>query len=174
MKNRKVLLLLLGVLGFSFISCQSTRPVGSIPKGHDLEGSWSPNDHYQAMLDAKYFAFGGVGFAGTTSPGELGFRQVLNGPDAGTRFEEGFSGATIEGKLYALCGLRATHRSAFDRYVVDLRSDTNQVMTMSGCTGMHEPIKTVVQRIVNGDYDSYFARTTPENRVNESDLRIRN
>src|ERR1041385_6065269 len=102
------------------------------------------------MLDSKYFAFGGVGFVGTTSAGELGFRQVLDGPDAAARFKEAYAEATIEGKLYALCGLRATDRSSFDRRAVDLRSETNQVMTMSGCIGMRESIRTVVQRIVNG------------------------
>jgi hypothetical protein len=172
MKNAKVLAWLLALLGFSFVSCRNTQSTADIRHGHDLEGSWNGGDHYQKMLDAKTFAFGGVGFAGTTSGGELGFRQVLSGPEPEKRFEDAYADATSEGRLYVLCGLRATHSSAFDRYVANLRSETNQVMTMSGCIGSLEPIKAVVQRIVNGEYDLYFTRTIPENRVNESNLRV--
>ncbi|MEI9863626.1 MAG: hypothetical protein WDN00_03530 [Limisphaerales bacterium] len=37
---------------------------------------------YQELLAVKYFAFGGVGYAGSTSPGETAFNAVLASTNA--------------------------------------------------------------------------------------------
>src|SRR3569833_2273040 len=100
MKNGKVLALLLAMLEFSFVSCRSPQYTVPILHGHDQDGSLGKGDHFQEMLEAKTFAFGGVCFAGTTSMAELGFRQALDGPEPAKRFEDAYSDATIEGRLY--------------------------------------------------------------------------
>jgi hypothetical protein len=66
------------------------------------------------------------------------------------------SRGTEEGKLYALCGIRATDRASFARYAAIVASTNAEVRTLSGCIGSHEPAADVVGRIAAGVYDQYL------------------
>jgi len=155
MKRGKVSALLLIAVASSFISCQSTR---SAHDQKDPRASWSTDEAYKQLIQTKCFAFGGVGFAGTTSNGEFALCAVLRSPNAANLFTAVCSEATDEGKLYALCGLRATDRNAFNHYVAALREKDGSATTMSGCIIDSKRISTIIQEIANGDYDSYVAK----------------
>jgi hypothetical protein len=141
-----ILILLFG--GFWCVSCQST---------HEPQNTWSGQEGYGHLIAAQRFSFGGVGYAGTTSTGEFGFRAVLRSHNAAELFKAAFSQATDEGKLYALCGIRVSDRSAFDSYATILSSTNSVVTTQSGCMIGHERIAAVVKRIADGHYDSQFS-----------------
>ena len=112
----------------------------------------------EELLNIKCFAFGGVGYAGTTSPGELAFRAVLAGANAREHFETILAKGTAEAKLYALCGIRRLQPESFDAAAKSLRAADPPVNTMSGCLLAEEKASAVIRRIAEGDYDRYTKR----------------
>jgi hypothetical protein len=97
-----------------------------------------------------------VGASADTSAGELAFRSILRSRDPQQVFGLVLSRGTEEGKLYALCGIRATDRASFARYAAIVASTNAEVRTLSGCIGSHEPAADVVGRIAAGVYDQYL------------------
>jgi len=139
-------ILLLLIAGLLCLSCRS------VPAPKE---SWTPHQGYEYLIVARQFAFGGVGVAGHTSTGEVAFQAVLHSRDPAQIFKAVFLQGTEEGKLYALCGIRATDRPAFDRYAKLLVSTNAEVTTMRGCIIGHEKAADVVKRISEGSYDFY-------------------
>jgi hypothetical protein len=137
---------------FCCVSCRTT---------HDPRATWTPGEGYEYLIVARRFALGGVGAVGQTSTGEYAFRAVLRSRSAPDVFRLVFSPgaqATEEGKLYALCGIRATDRSAFDSYAAILLSTNAEVTTQRGCSVGGEKVADVVKQISDGVYDSYFSK----------------
>ena len=145
-------ILILAIVGLCCVSCRST---------HDPRASWSPHEGYEYLIVARHFALGGAGVAGDTSTGEYAFRAVLRSRGAPEVFKVIFLpgvDATEEGKLYALCGIRATDRVDFDRYATALVSTNPEVTTVAGCSIFQEKAGDVVKRIGSGTYDVYFSK----------------
>ena len=107
------------------------------------------------LLTARRFAFG-ADSDGMISDGEYAFRAVLKSPEAPTQFKAVYDQATVEGQLYALCGIRIADRDSFEDYASPLRSEIRKVMTQRGRIATNEPVADVVQRIASGNYDQYF------------------
>ncbi len=131
--------------------CVSSQPTP------DPRAGWTPQEGYEYLLGAQGFAFGGIGFAGQTSTGEFAFQAVLRSPGATEVFKlilAPRAQATGEGKLYALCGIRATDRDEFDQYAATIASTDAKVNTESGCMINEEKVADVVKRITDGDFDS--------------------
>jgi hypothetical protein len=145
MRSANPILLLL-IVGLPCLSCRSAR---------DPRESWTPHEGYEYLIVARRFALGGVGIAGATSTGEFAFRAVLRSRSPAQIFKLMFSQGTEEGKLYALCGIRATDRAAYDSYAKLIVSTNAEVTTMRGCIVGHEKAADVVKRIADRVYDSY-------------------
>ena len=144
--------LILLFAGVCCISCRTT---------HDPRATWTPGEGYEYLIVARRFALGGVGPVAQTSTGEFAFRAVLRSRSAPDVFRLIFSPgaqATEEGKLYALCGIRATDRAEFDQYAAMLMGTNAEVTTQSGCSVGHERAANVVKRIADGVYDSDFSK----------------
>jgi hypothetical protein len=134
------------------VSCRTTR---------DPRETWTPGEGYEYLIVARHFELGGVGVAADTSTGEFAFRAALRSRNPKVVFGLILSPgaqATEEGKLYALCGVRATDRASFDRYAAIVAGTNAEVTTMSGCIVGHERAADVVKRIAAGDYDQYFTK----------------
>ena len=143
-------LLLLALLSVCCVSCKSTR---------DPIANWSPREGFEYLIVARRFSLGGVGVAGDTSTGEYAFRAVLRSKSAAEIFKVVLSPgaqATEEGKLYALCGIRATDRPAFEHYASMLAGTNAEVTTQSGCIVSGEPASSAIKRIADGVYDTYL------------------
>jgi hypothetical protein len=140
------------MVGLLCLSCRSAR----VPRE-----TWTPSQGYEYLIVARQFALGGVGFDCRTSTGEVAFQAVLHSRNPAQIFKLVFSQgpfeATAEGKLYALCGIRATDRGAFDTYANLLVSTNAEVTTISGCNIGHEKAADVVKRITDGGYDLHFS-----------------
>jgi hypothetical protein len=108
------------------------------------------------------FALGGVGVAGTMSEGERALREVLKQSDAVTRLESMLPDASAAGQLYALLGLRARDRAAYQRALAKYGQRETEVQTMRGCILQQESFGTLVKQIDHGDYDSSLSRSRPE------------
>ena len=135
--------------GLFCASCRST---------HDQGSTLTPEEGYDRLVEARCFALGPVGASADTSAGELGFLAVLRSRNPPAVFRLVLSRGTEEGKLYGLCGIRATDRTSFASYAVMLARTNAEVRTLSGCIGGHERAADVVNRIAAGVYDQYFTK----------------
>lgn len=111
---------------------------------------------YEELLTVKYFAFGGVGYGGSTSPGERAFRAVLASTNALELFTGTLTKGTDAGKLYALCGIRTLNKISFDDSAMLLKKADPTVPTMSGCFASSERASSLIQQIANGTYDTHL------------------
>ena len=104
---------------------------------------------------------GGVGVAGTMSEGERALRDALHESDAVPRLERLLPEASAPGQLYALLGLRARDRDAYQRALAKYGQRDTKVQTMRGCILQQESFRTLVKQIDHGDYDSSLSRSWP-------------
>jgi hypothetical protein len=126
--------------------------------GSELSGSNSVPTACAQLSNINCFAFGGVGYAGTISPGEVAFHAVLESTNALELFEAILANGTGEAKMYALCGVRRLDPKAFDDFARALKDADPKVRTMSGCLATEENASAVIKRIGDGTYDSYTKR----------------
>ncbi len=99
------------------------------------------------------FAFGGIGYAGTTSEGEVAFKAVLASVSAEADFLRLLKSGNPQAKCYALVGLRVTSRQAFNEQLKTFASSNQEVQTCAGCNMARQPMSSVVASIQRGDYD---------------------
>lgn len=110
------------------------------------------------LSDVTLFAFGGIGVAGTTSPGEIAFRDVLKTQTAADQFVAVLRQGGPAGQCYALVGLRLKNRALFDAQVKSFSGSKVEVQTASGCMMMKLPMSSVVAGIRSGNYDEAAQR----------------
>ncbi|MDB6153566.1 MAG: hypothetical protein JWL90_2019 [Chthoniobacteraceae bacterium] len=101
----------------------------------------------------EVFAFGGIGFAGTTSEGEIAFKQIFKSDSAEADLLELLKTGNAQSKCYALVGLRLKNRPAFNEQVKSFTSSKQEVQTCGGCIMMKLPMSSVVAGIERGNYD---------------------
>lgn len=119
-------------------------------------GAAFADDPVESLLKVKSFAFGGIGIAGTISPGEVSFRGILDRPDALALFRTVLAKGSAEAALYALCGIRALDRAAFEAAADPLRKRNPEVETIGGCMISHQKAAGVIKNIADGQYDRYW------------------
>ncbi len=96
------------------------------------------------------------------SEGERALREALKQPDAVARLESMLPQASAAGQLYALLGLRARDREAYQRALAKYGQRDISVQTMRGCILQQEPFRSLVKQIDHGDYDSFLSRSWPD------------
>ena len=109
---------------------------------------------YGTLKTAPFFAIGAVGEGGEISAGERAYRALLQQKQAVAAFEALLrdKNARVEGRLYALLGLRTRDRAAFARHLTPFLSSKAMASTMSGCMASDEPVAAVAKRIRKGEY----------------------
>jgi hypothetical protein len=112
---------------------------------------------HQQLLSTKVFAFGGVGFAGTTSEAEKAFHIVAAGTNALELFTALLRNGSSEAQMYGLCGIRSLVPQSFDSKARPIVSANLKVNTMSGCLLADERASNVVARIAAGAYDLHIS-----------------
>jgi hypothetical protein len=113
------------------------------------------------LAKIDHFAFGGVGFAGTTSKGELAFRKVISDRTAREEFLKLLATGSPEAQCYALAGLRALNPATYDEKAKRFEKDPRQVTTIGGCIVMKVPMHSVVANISRGHYDASIKNPPP-------------
>lgn len=111
-----------------------------------------------SLAQEKAFALGGVGVAGTMSPGESDLRAVLKEADALQQLQSLLKEASPAGQLYALLGLRLRDRPAYEQAVPAFRKRSDVVSTIHGCIVMDEKMDNIVHQIERGDHDTFLTR----------------
>jgi hypothetical protein len=105
---------------------------------------------FTAVKEAKQFAIGGVGYAGTISPAELAFRDVLAGPDALARCQSLVKEATAEGRLYGLLGLKRLDAKAYEAAAPAFQKNDAKVSSASGCIVFKTTVAEIAKNIAAG------------------------
>jgi hypothetical protein len=111
-----------------------------------------PDDVVAHLSKTEVFAFGGVGFAGTTSGGEKDFKTILSRPTALADFETVFSSGNAMAKAYALVGIRDLKPERFQALAASVRDSKEKVVTMHGCIMDRETFAAIIKQIDAGQY----------------------
>jgi hypothetical protein len=125
---------------------------------HGFGVEWEPDKAYERLVAAKVFAFGGVGFAGTTSDGEKAFHLMLASTNGLEVLKRVLKEGTREAQMYALCGLRKLSPKEFEAEAERIGAEKATVKLMTGCLMFEEPVAKVVERISSGAYDGNVKR----------------
>jgi hypothetical protein len=112
----------------------------------------------QRISNAKVFAFGGIGFAGTTSEGEKDFKIIMALPtkEAIIAFERLYATGNAQAKSYALAGIRKLDETRFDGLLTSVRASELKVQTESGCIVSERPLREVAMDLKSGKYDHWI------------------
>jgi hypothetical protein len=111
----------------------------------------TPSDPVLSRLaHVDHFAFGGVGFAGTTSQGEKDYLVLRARPAARADFERLFAVGNIQAKCYALVALRELEPHKFGELSMVLRKSKAEVRIMSGCIVSQQALSSVIARVEAG------------------------
>jgi hypothetical protein len=114
------------------------------------------SDTAERLASIHAFAFGGVGVAGTTSEGELAFREILSRPDAEKDFLNLLVSGNAQGKCYALAGLHYLDPKEYETQAKRFKNDKTPVTTIAGCMILAQEMSSVVAHIDAGKYDVYI------------------
>src|SRR5262249_29058013 len=97
---------------------------------------------------AERFAFGGVGYAGATSKGEIDFNFVLSQPEAVAlaAFEKVYATGNPQGKSYALTGIKKLNPRRFRQLLASTGGVTEKVEVWRVCIFSQEPLGEVAQQ----------------------------
>ncbi len=109
---------------------------------------------YHKLSSARFFAFGGVGFAGSTSEGEKAYGEICASSEALPLFKAALTNENPCTKLYALCGVRRLEPKSFDKLARPLAEANPPVRVMSGCILSEEGASNIIARIKRGAYDA--------------------
>jgi hypothetical protein len=119
-------------------------------------GDDSIDSAVKRLSSVEIFAFGGIGYGGVTSKGEIDFKLVLAQPPtvALTAFEKLYATGNPQGKSYALTGIRKLNPSRFRDLLASARTSTEKVEIERGCIISHELLPDVAKQIDRGNFHS--------------------
>jgi hypothetical protein len=106
------------------------------------------------LASVGIFAFGGVGYAGGTSKGEIVFKLVFSQPPpvALAAFEKLYANGNPQGKSYALSGIKKLNPNRFKELLATAVASTDEVEVMRGCIISHESLREVAKQIASGKF----------------------
>lgn len=115
-------------------------------------------DALKRITSADVFAFGGVGYAGVTSKGEVDFRIIMSQPPkvALDAFEKLFQSDNPQTKAYALAGIRKLDKDKFNKLELSLHSTGRKVSIMEGCVVSVHSLEDTAGRLDSGKYDFWI------------------
>ena len=106
-----------------------------------------PDAVVERLAKVGVFAFGPVGFAAITSPGETDYRTVFNRSSALEDFEKLYSTGNLQAKCYALVGIHRLNPTRFRELIRPLLDSKETVNTMTGCILSREALGNVIKQI---------------------------
>jgi hypothetical protein len=116
------------------------------------QSSHPPDAVTERLAKTGVFAFGPVGFARITSPGETDYRTVFNRSSALQDFEKLYSTGNLQAKCYALVGIHSLDPMRFAGFAQPLRDSKETVTTVSGCILSREPLGHIIKQIESGRF----------------------
>ena len=101
------------------------------------------------LASTDTFSFGLVGFVGKISDGESAYHQILRSANASSRFLAIYEAesSSLEGKLYAACGLKKLSNNKFNHIREELSVSKKRATTMKGDVMLKESVSEIIQKI---------------------------
>ena len=96
--------------------------------------------------------------AGTTSEGEVAFREIYNRPSAKDDFLKLLNAGNPQARCYALVALRDLNPQIYSSEIEKYKKDKTKVTTIGGCMIAVFPMSSVATNIEAGYYDSYIKK----------------
>jgi hypothetical protein len=117
-----------------------------------------PSTPIHSLTDARIFALGPVGYAGTTSEEERQFKAifVLDRSKAIQELERLYSSGNPQAMSYALVGMRKLDQKRYAELLAAARESRTTVTTMWGCIIESEKIRTIANDLDKGKYDPWL------------------
>ena len=106
----------------------------------------------ERLANVGFFAFGGVGYAGTISSGEKDFKIILSRTSAMADFEKLYSEGNLQAKCYALVGIHKLNPARSKELMRPMRGSREMVATMEGCILSKEAMGEIIKEIESGRY----------------------
>ena len=112
------------------------------------------------LTSTPFFAFGGVGYAGVVSQGEIDFHLLMSQPRpvAQESFGTIYATGNAESKAYALAGIRELDPQEFERLFALLSHSNEKISTMVGCLVEKRSLIDVAGELKAGKYDYWIKR----------------
>ena len=112
----------------------------------------------KSITKTGVFAFGGVGFIGKISQGEIDFRVIRSQPAAVAlaSFEKIYATGDPEAKSYALAGIRQLDETRFKELLRSMDGSQEMVLTMEGCIMERRRLVDIAKAIDAGNYDDWL------------------
>ena len=106
------------------------------------------------LSTVERFAFGPVGYGGTTSEGEVDFKFLLSQrqPVALSAFAKVYATGNAQGRLYALAGIKRLNPKQFKELLASSKTSRQEVIVERGCIISHESFSEVAMRIDEGKF----------------------
>ena len=108
------------------------------------------------------FAFGGIGFAGATSPGEIKFTEIITSDDPEAGFRQWFDEGGNVGKAYAMVACYYLDPIRYEWMKQRFAEKHLQVPAMSGCLLYNINHEQLTENIEDGQYDAVVKPLLPE------------
>jgi hypothetical protein len=134
---------------FVTVACaQSSRGFSSSP----------PSTSLHSLTEARIFALGPVGYAGTTSQEERLFKAIfaLNRDKAKQELERLYFSENPQAMSYALVGMRKLDRKRYAELLVVARASNAAVTTMWGCVIEGEQLRKIANDLDSGQYSTWL------------------
>lgn len=100
---------------------------------------------YDLLLNADIFAFGPVGYGGSIPDEIPALGKLMICKNAKDYFIQLEQEATIEGKLYALCGLYYLDYDNYNAYLEKYLNNSDEVQFQYDCIGIEIPVKDLIK-----------------------------
>ena len=113
-----------------------------------LQADDDPKDFVLSKIDL--FAFGPIGFAGTTSEGELALRELMAKPDRKTRLDALLKKGSPEAKCYAIAAYKLLDQKKHRELLQKFANDKTDVTIQGGCIRSDFHMKENIHRMKNG------------------------
>jgi len=112
------------------------------------------DDAMKRLSTVGIFEFGGVGYAGATSKGEIDFKLILAQPQtvALAAFERLYAAGNPQGRSYALSGIKKLNPRRFKDLLAVVEGSTDEVKVERGCIISHELLGGVAKQIDRGKF----------------------
>jgi|SRR5579871_2667152 len=107
---------------------------------------------YTTLQSAPYFAIGGVGYAGIISEREKAMRVLIKQKHGIEAFQAIVKEGKMEGRLYALLGLKLLDKNAFQKALNPFLISKATATIMRGCIQSERPVSDIAKDIEKGVY----------------------
>ena len=104
-----------------------------------------PIADFNTLLTLPMYTDAHIGYSGSTPEHVYAFRRVLARDNAADVFARLLEEATVEGQLYALCGLYFSSPRLFQAVLPRYESMTKEVNTMRGCVRHRAQVSVLVR-----------------------------